>query len=201
MGSFWLESLAFPWFKLLILMLPEPTKPCLPRVQSKLAWHKTRYPGVSCHYKNSYSLFHIHYNNAYSYWLYHSYTRAFSYTYTHAQSWLFIHKKIIKLGSILFEQLIFGELQDWASTQYFIIIRFSAVWLFFLLPKLKILLGSKFLGIGFFVEWYINFCGLFNSKVILGVERQWYYIIHIWEDKVVHNFLKCICQKVKLIMW
>ena len=30
------------------------------------------------------------------------------------------------------------------------------------------------------VWWHINLCGLFNAKVILVEEQQWYYLNHSW---------------------
>ena len=40
---------------------------------------------------------------------------------------------------------------------------------------------------------------LFNAKTILLEEQMWYYLIHHWEDKGVHTFLKGICPKVNVI--
>ena len=41
---------------------------------------------------------------------------------------------------------------------------------------------------------------LFNAKAIL-VEHEWYYFIHSWKDKGVHNFPWDISQKVNVIAW
>ena len=52
---------------------------------------------------------------------------------------------------------------------------------------------------GFFVEWHINVCRLFNAKAIHLEELQWCYLTHSWEDKRVHTFPKSICPKVNVI--
>ena len=52
---------------------------------------------------------------------------------------------------------------------------------------------------GFFVQWHINLCRLFNAKDILIEEQQLYYLTHSWEDKRVHTFPKGICLKVNVI--
>ena len=54
--------------------------------------------------------------------------------------------------------------------------------------------------VGFFVWWYINFCGLFNAKAIL-VKQQWYYLPHCRGDKDVHTFPKGFSLKVNVIVW
>ena len=36
---------------------------------------------------------------------------------------------------------------------------------------------------------------------MLVKEQQWYYLIHIWEDKRIHTFLKGISLKVNVIIW
>ena len=52
---------------------------------------------------------------------------------------------------------------------------------------------------GFFVQWHINLCRLFNAKAILIEEQWWYYLTHSWKDKRVHTFPKGICPKVNVI--
>ena len=42
-------------------------------------------------------------------------------------------------------------------------------------------------------------CRLFNAKVMLLEEQQWYYLTHCWEDKGVHTFPEGICPKVNVI--
>ena len=36
---------------------------------------------------------------------------------------------------------------------------------------------------GFFVEWYINLCGLFNAKAIPVGVQWWYYLTHTWRGE------------------
>ena len=53
----------------------------------------------------------------------------------------------------------------------------------------------------FFFLWHVNFRWLLNAKVICGEEQQWYYLIHIWEDKGVHAILMAINLKMNGIGW
>ena len=48
-------------------------------------------------------------------------------------------------------------------------------------------------------SWHIKLLGLFNAKVILLEEQQWYYLTQCWEEKRVHTFPKDICLKVNII--
>ena len=50
--------------------------------------------------------------------------------------------------------------------------------------------GQRFKG--YFIQWHIKLCGLFNAKAILLEEQQWCYLTHSWESK-------CICPKVNII--
>ena len=49
------------------------------------------------------------------------------------------------------------------------------------------------------VSWHINLLRIFNTKVILPEEQQWYYLTHSLEDKGVHIVPKGICSKVNVI--
>ena len=40
---------------------------------------------------------------------------------------------------------------------------------------------------------------LFNAQSILLEDRQWYYLIHSWDDKEVQAFAEATCPKVNLI--
>ena len=58
---------------------------------------------------------------------------------------------------------------------------------------------SNYVWLAFFILWYINLRGLFNAKVILEEEQQWYYLIHNWGDKGVHALpTKGISPKVNI---
>ena len=47
--------------------------------------------------------------------------------------------------------------------------------------------------------WYINLCGLFNTKAILA-EEKWYYLTHSCVDKGLCTFPKSISLKVNAMM-
>ena len=49
-----------------------------------------------------------------------------------------------------------------------------------------------------FVLWHINHHGLFNAKVILVEEQQWYYLTNSWGDKEVHTFRRGINPEVNV---
>ena len=42
---------------------------------------------------------------------------------------------------------------------------------------------------GFFIECYINLHGLFNARVILIEEQQWYYLTHTWEFIYIYIYI------------
>ena len=56
--------------------------------------------------------------------------------------------------------------------------------------------GEKEIGglVGFFVCWLINLHGLFNTKVILVEEQQW-YLTHDWEDNEFMPFPRVLVRK------
>ena len=54
---------------------------------------------------------------------------------------------------------------------------------------------------GFFVEWHINICGLFNAKSVLIEEQRWYYLTHYQGDKGFNTFPKGISPKVNVTAW
>ena len=51
---------------------------------------------------------------------------------------------------------------------------------------------------GFFVQWHINFYGLFNAKAILFEEQQQYYSMHSEKDKRINILTEGICLKTNV---
>ena len=63
----------------------------------------------------------------------------------------------------------------------------------------EISLGLYFNDCFFFVLWYINLCGLFNTNSILVKGQNWSYITHTLVDKGVYTASKVISLKVNVI--